>query len=425
MPVTGDEQRHLHRHAADAPHGDFHGHVHEHEGEQAHGGPRPDHAHIHQGDHDHGLAHAHVHPQAEVAQLTPVAHHTHEHVHDDGLTHSHVHVRGYSWPRFFWNRLRRFVMLMVLVAVASFTLVAASPVDPVAALFKAEVMRLSPEQRERIAAKWGLNDPAPVRFAKWAGNAVQGDLGRSMVYDAPVSKVIAERFSNSLMLMALAWGLAGIMGFGLGLLAGALEGSLIDRIIRGYAMVLASAPTFWVAIVLLLLFAVQLGWAPVCCAAPPGYLPEEVSVGQRMHHLMLPVVTLSMLGIAQVTLHTRDKVREVMQSDYAVLAQAQGLSKWARAWRHGLRNGALPALTLHFAHAGELFGGSVLAETVFSYPGLGQATVEAGTRGDAALLLGISLFAAMFVFAGNTLADMLARWVDPRLDRLEMHHHGH
>ena len=242
MPVTGDEQRHLHRHAADAPHGDFHGHVHEHEGEQAHGGPRPDHAHIHQGDHDHGLAHAHVHPQAEVAQLTPVVHHTHEHVHDDGLTHSHVHVRGYSWPRFFWNRLRRFVMLMVLVAVASFTLVAASPVDPVAALFKAEVMRLSPEQRERIAAKWGLNDPAPVRFAKWAGNAMQGDLGRSMVYDAPVSKVIAERFSNSLMLMALAWGLAGIMGFGLGLLAGALEGSLIDRIIRGYAMVLASAP---------------------------------------------------------------------------------------------------------------------------------------------------------------------------------------
>ena len=132
-----------------------------------------------------------------------------------------------------------------------------------------------------------------------------------------------------------------------------------------------------------------------------------------------------MLGVAQVTLHTRDKVREVMASDYALLAQAQGLGRWGRAWRHGLRNGALPALTLHFAHAGELFGGSVLAETVFSYPGLGQATVEAGTRGDAALLLGIALFAALFVFAGNTLADILARWVDPRLDCLETHHHGH
>ena len=339
--------------------------------------------------------------------------------------HSHAHAQGLSWPRFFWNRLRRFVVLMALVAVGAFTLVAASPVDPVAALFKAEVIKLSPEQRERIAEKWGLNNSAPVRFGKWAGNAVRGDLGQSMIYDAPVSKVIAERFSNSLVLMALAWSLSGLLGFGLGLLAGAWEGSFVDRLIRGYAMVLASAPTFWVAIVLLLVFAVKLGWAPVCCASPPGYLPSEVSLGQRLYHLALPALALSMLGVAQVTLHTRDKVREVMQSDYALLAQAQGLSRWGRAWRHGLRNGALPALTLHFAHVGELFGGSVLAETVFLYPGLGQATVEAGTRGDAALLLGIALFAAMFVFAGNTLADILARWVDPRLDRLEMHHHGH
>lgn len=410
MPVTGDDLR-QYRHDGSAPHGDV---------------PSPnDHAHIHGGDHDHGLAHAHVHPQAEVPQLTPAAEHTHAHTHDDGSTHSHAHVRGHSWPAFFWNRLRRFVVLVTLVALASFTLVAASPVDPVAALFKAEVLRLSPEQRERIAAKWGLNDPAPVRFGKWAANAVQGDLGRSMVYDAPVAKVITERFTNSFMLMLLAWILAGIMGFGLGLLAGAREGSWLDKIIRGYAMVLASAPTFWVAIVLLLVFAVRLGWAPVCCSAPPGYLPHEVNWAQRLHHLVLPVLTLSMLGIAQVTLHTRDKVREVMQSDYALLAQAQGLSPWGRAWRHGLRNGALPALTLHFAHAGELFGGSVLAETVFSYSGLGQATVEAGTRGDAALLLGISLFAAVFVFAGNTLADICARLVDPRMDRLEMHHHGH
>lgn len=317
------------------------------------------------------------------------------------------------------------MVLITLVALASFTLVAASPVDPVAALFKAEVLRLSPEQRERIAEKWGLNDPAPVRFGKWAANVSKGDLGRSMVYDAPVAKIIAERFVSSFMLMSLAWIFSGILGFGLGLLAGSLEGSFVDRIIRGYAMVLASAPTFWVAIVLLLVFAVHFGWAPVCCSAPPGYLPHEVSFWQRLHHLVLPVITLSMLGIAQVTLHTRDKVREVMESDYVVLARAQGLGKWARAWRHGLRNGALPALTLHFAHAGELFGGSILAETVFSYPGLGQATVEAGTRGDAALLLGISLFAAMFVFAGNTLADIFARLVDPRMDRLEMHHHGH
>ena len=381
--------------------------------------------HGHSHDHAHGHEEGHLHPQAEALLDAPPPEHTHLHTHEDGASHAHAHVRGHSWARFAWERLRRFVLLITLVAAGCFALMASSPVDPVTALVKAEVMRISPEQREQISAKWGLNDPPLKRFGKWAGNAVQGDLGRSMVYDAPVSQVIAERFVNSLALMALAWTFSGVLGFGLGLLAGALEGSLIDKIIRGYAMILASAPTFWVAIVLLMVFAVQLGWAPVCCASPPGYLPGEVSLWQRLHHLLLPTLALSMLGVAQVTLHTRDKVREVMTSDYATLAQAQGLSRWGRAWRHGLRNGALPALTLHFAHAGELFGGSVLAETVFSYPGLGQATMEAGTRGDVALMLGIAIFAAMFVFAGNTLADVLARFVDPRLDRLEMHHHGH
>ena len=381
--------------------------------------------HGHSHDHAHGHEEGHLHPQAEALLDAPPPEHTHLHTHEDGASHAHAHVRGHSWARLAWERLRRFVLLITLVAAGCFALMASSPVDPVTALVKAEVMRISPEQREQISAKWGLNDPPLKRFGKWAGNAVQGDLGRSMVYDAPVSQVIAERFVNSLALMALAWTFSGVLGFGLGLLAGALEGSLIDKIIRGYAMILASAPTFWVAIVLLMVFAVQLGWAPVCCASPPGYLPGEVSLWQRLHHLLLPTLALSMLGVAQVTLHTRDKVREVMTSDYATLAQAQGLSRWGRAWRHGLRNGALPALTLHFAHAGELFGGSVLAETVFSYPGLGQATMEAGTRGDVALMLGIAIFAAMFVFAGNTLADVLARFVDPRLDRLEMHHHGH
>ncbi len=377
-------------------------------------------------DHDGVGSRAHTHLQGEaVVAADPIKQHTHEHTHEDSIVHSHAHVRSRSWGAFFVSRLRRFIVLMFLVAVGAFILVAVSPVDPVAALFKAEVIRLSPQQRERIAKKWGLNDPAPVRFAKWGSNVLRGDLGRSMVYDAPVLKVIAERFVNSLALMALAWTLSGALGFFLGLLAGALEGSLIDKIIRTYAMALASAPTFWLAIVFLLVFSVYLGWTPICCSVPPGYLPHEVNFWQRVHHLILPVLALSMLGVSQVTLHTRDKIREVMQSDYVLLAQSQGLSKFSRAWRHGLRNGALPAITLHFAHAGELFGGSVLAETVFSYPGLGQATMEAGTRGDVALLLGISLFAAIFVFTGNTLADIFARLLDPRLDRVEMHHHGH
>ncbi len=321
----------------------------------------------------------------------------------------------------FARRALRLLALLVLVAGCAFTLVALSPIDPVRALVGEEVMRVSPEQRPAIEAKWGLNDPAPQRFARWLGLSLQGDLGISMIYQQPVVEVIAQRFSASLLLMALAWLLAGALGFSLGLIAGVHEGGWLDRLIRAYAFVLASAPTFWLAIVLLSVFAVHLGWLPTCCASPPGLLPEQVSWAQRLQHLLLPSLALGLLGVAQVTLHTRDKVREVLANDYATLAYAQGESRWGAARRHALRNAELPALMLQFAHLGELFGGSLMAETVFSYPGLGQATVAAGTRGDVALLLGIALFAALFVFAGNTIADAAMWLLDPRLRQPRAH----
>lgn len=324
---------------------------------------------------------------------------------------------GGFWWRFAASRLTRLVVLLLLVAVSAFVLLSASPVDPVRAYVGDRSSRVGPEQQALIAAKWGLDQPPLVRFQKWAGNLASGDFGNSMIYGQPVAEVLADRVSASLWLMALAWTFSGLLGFALGLIAGALEGSWADRAIRVYAFVLASAPTFWVAILLLVVFAIELGWAPFCCAGPPGVMPADVAWGDRVTHLMLPALTLSMIGVAQVTLHTRDKMREVMASDYATLALAQGLSRLHTAWRHGLRNAALPALTLQFAHLGELFGGSILAETVFSYPGLGQATVLVGTRGDAPLLLGIALFSALFVFVGNTLADLLHLALDPRQKR--------
>jgi len=141
----------------------------------------------------------------------------------------------------------------------------------------------------------------------------------------------------------------------------------------------------------------------------------EATLLQRIHHLILPAITLSLVGIAQITLHTREKTVEAMHSDYALFARAQGENDLGIAFRHALRNVAIPAVTLQFASLGELFGGAVLAEQVFSYPGLGRATVEAGYRGDVPLLLGIVLFSATFVFIGNTVADLIYMIVDPRM----------
>lgn len=319
------------------------------------------------------------------------------------------------WLPFLLNRLLRLAILLPLVAAASFTLLALSPIDPVRAYVGDRYTLVGPEQQAAIAAKWGLDQPPLDRFVRWASNIAQGDLGQSLIHHQPVAEVLRDRFLASLALMVGAWILAGILGFALGMLAGAVEGSWIDRLIRAYAFTLASAPTFWAAILLLVVFAVELNWAPVCCAVPPGLLPDQITLADRLAHLVLPTITLSLIGVAQITLHTRDKLRDVMRSDYATLSFARGMGRLQVAWRHGRRNAVLPALTLHFAHWGEIFGGSVLAETVFAYPGLGQATVQAGLRGDAPLLLGIALFAALFVFIGNSLADLLHRLIDPRL----------
>lgn len=178
---------------------------------------------------------------------------------------------------------------------------------------------------------------------------------------------------------------------------------------------MASTPLFWLALLMLLTFAVWLGWFPVGLGVPAGVPAHEVTFADRLRHLLLPALTLSIAGVAGVALHTRQKLVEVLQSDYVLFARARGESGLQLFRRHGWRNIALPVTTLQFASFSELFGGSVLAEQVFSYPGLGQAAVQAGLRGDVPLLLGVVIFSALFVFSGNLAAELLYRLIDPRL----------
>jgi len=306
-------------------------------------------------------------------------------------------------------------VLLAGLAVLSFVLVSLSPIDPIRAYLGDAATRMSPEQKARIADRWGLNDPAPLRFSKWAGRLLVGDFGVSRIFNKPVLQVIGERFWVSLNLMVSAWLLSGLIGFGLGVLAGARRGSGLDRCIRLYAYILASTPAFWLGMVLLVVFSVKLGVAPICCASPVGVAYAEATLGEKVRHLALPALTLIIIGVANIALHTRQKLLEVLESDFALFARAQGETTWGIVRHHGLRNILLPAVTLQFASFSELFGGAVLAEQVFSYPGLGEATVLAGLRSDVPLLMGLVLFSAVFVFVGNTLADVVYRWVDPRI----------
>lgn len=309
----------------------------------------------------------------------------------------------------------RMATLLVAICFISFLLVKNSPIDPIQAYIGADMLKVYPEQREKIAEYWGLDQPVMVQFLSWGSAVLKGDLGTSMIFRRPVSEIIGERFLNSLVLMLAAWLLSGVIGFVMGVVAAMKKGTWIDRMIKWYCFTLASTPTFWMGLLILIVFAVWLGWFPVGMGVPAGVLSENVTMIDRIQHLILPVLTLSILGVANVALHTRQKLIDVLASDYVLFARARGEQGFVLFWRHGLRNVALPAITLQFAAFSELFGGAVLAEQVFSYPGLGQATVEAGLRGDVPLLLGLVIFSTIFVFVGNLLADLSYHVLDPRM----------
>ncbi|WP_249871375.1 ABC transporter permease [Oceanobacillus saliphilus] len=322
--------------------------------------------------------------------------------------------------RYILKKTIKLATLLIAVSILSFTLISYSPIDPVHSYIGADMTRVGPEQREAIAEYWGLNDPPVQQYLNWGKNVLQGDLGTSLLYRSPVADTIAERFLASLALMGLAWILSGIFGFLLGILAGMKEGTWVDRLIKGYCFTLASTPAFWVGLLLLMLFSVWLGWFPVGLGSPAGVLAEDISFIERLRHLALPALTLSIAGVANVALHTRQKLIEVLESDYVRFAKAKGENGFTLVWNHALRNIALPAISLHFASFGELFGGAVLAEQVFSYPGLGQAVVQAGLGGDVPLLLGIVLFSTIFVFIGNFIADLLYKVIDPRIRKVDI-----
>ncbi|OON88598.1 ABC transporter permease [Pyramidobacter sp. C12-8] len=318
-----------------------------------------------------------------------------------------------SLLKYLSGSLTRMLLLLASASMLSFFLVTASPMNAVDA-FLGEI-NVSDEQRAHIEEQWDLDKPPLQRYVIWAKRALHGDLGRSVSLHQPVASVLRERFKASLLLMGTAWTLSGALGLVLGVAAGTYRDSWLDKIVRTFSLVLASTPTFWIGLLVLVVFAVELRWFPLGLSIPIGRLASEVTWGERLHHLVLPALTLSITGVANIALHTRQKLIDVLESEYVVFARARGETLGQIIRRHGLRNIALPAVTLQCASVSELFGGSVLAEKVFSYPGLGATAVEAGLHADAPLLMGIALFSVLFVFAGNLAANLIYGFVDPQI----------
>lgn len=318
----------------------------------------------------------------------------------------------------FGKNFIRMILFLFAVSIAAFFLVSISPVDPLKTnIGQAALGSMSQEQIKNLEEYWGVGVPVGKRFLTWFSGILHGDLGISLLYRRPVLSVIGEKLLSSLWLMSFAWIFSGIVGTALGILAGVKKGKWQDRAVTAYCMVIAGTPAFWLALVLLIVFAVQLQIFPIGLSVPIGVAASEVTIADRLSHAALPALTLGLTGVSNIAMHTRAKMIEVMESDYIFYARARGESTASLVIRHGLRNILLPVITLQFASLSEILGGSVLVEQVFSYPGLGQAAVTAGLGGDVPLLLGITLISAAVVFLGNFTADLLYYVIDPRMKR--------
>ncbi|AOT72487.1 ABC transporter permease [Geosporobacter ferrireducens] len=311
-------------------------------------------------------------------------------------------------------RLVRAVTLLIGLSILTFSLIYVSPMDPVNAYIGGDGS-VSPEQIEKIKEYWGVDKGTVEQYFSWAGALLQGNFGMSKLYRSPVIDIIKSRAATSFALMGMAWLLSGVLGYLLGVVAAMNRGKIIDKIIKWYSYTLVSTPIFWMGLILLIVFAVWLKWFPVGLAVPAGVLEKDVQFADRVRHFVLPALTLSILGVANVAMHTREKMIDILNTEYIIFARARGETMWQIFKNHGFRNSIIPAISLQFAYFGELFGGSVLAEQVFAYPGLGTTLTTAGLKGDLPLLMGIILISSLFVFTGNFIADILNTVVDPRM----------
>ncbi|HEY8491045.1 MAG TPA: ABC transporter permease [Dehalococcoidia bacterium] len=310
------------------------------------------------------------------------------------------------------GRLLTLPLVLGAVAVMTFLMAAASPFDPIRAYVGAETV-VDQETRDHIAQAWGLDRPLPEQMARWLGRLVQGDLGRSHLFGGqPVRDLLLDRAPASLLLMGSAMALVLVGGLVAGTLAAAFRDSWFDWLVRGASHLNIAAPSFWVALLALYLFSIELGWLP---GAGMSDLRSTGAPRVDLEHLILPASVLAVTQHAWFTLYVRNTLLEVLREDYVRYARSHGMGRWRIMFRHALPNALIPFVTLAGVHVSELLGGSVLIESIFGWPGLGTLVRDAALGVDLPVLVAVTLGSSVLVVAGNLLADVGYRLLDPRV----------
>jgi len=311
--------------------------------------------------------------------------------------------------RYLARRLLLLVPVLAGVSVVIFMVLHLSPGDPVEIMLGSQATQ---EDRARLRAELGLDQPLHVQYGRWLGHVARGDLGRSLWMKRPVLDEVLGRFKATLVLTGTALLLSSLAGVALGVASATRPNSVLDRLSAVASLFGASMPTFWLGIVLMVIFALWLGWLPASgmyAAYGGGDLRDLLA------HLVLPAVTLAAASVTIIARLTRATMLETLGQDYIRTARAKGVVERAVVLRHGLKNALIPIVTVVGVQAGYLLGGAVLTETVFAWPGVGTLMVQGILARDFPLVQGCVLVVALSFVLVNLAVDLLYAWLDPRI----------
>jgi len=311
------------------------------------------------------------------------------------------------------RRMLQILPVIFAVMTINFILIHLAPGDPAFILAGPEAPQ---EYLQEIRERLGLNKPLWEQYAIYMGRVLKADLGTSYRFKQPVARVIAGQVPATVLLTGTAFVVSVIIGVGLGILSVQVKGGVFDRVSNGLTVTLYSVPTFWIGLMLLLVFGVRLRWLPVqgMRSVAAGYTGWESTVDVA-RHLLLPAFTLAVVQLAEYMRLSRASMIEVMDKLYIRTARSKGLSERVVFYKHALRNALIPTVTVIGLRMGFLFTGAVLIETVFGWPGVGRLMNTAVFSRDYPLLMGILLVTAAMVCLANFIVDLSYAFIDPRI----------
>jgi peptide/nickel transport system permease protein len=308
------------------------------------------------------------------------------------------------------------IVILFTVVTFTFILIQSAPGEPFAQAL--DNPSFSPAQREVWRRYYGLDRPVSEQYARYLGRIIRGDLGESYSKRLPVREVIGRALPRTLMLMGAAMAVGFALGIGIGALQGWRAGSRLDRALSAATVGISAIPEFWLGIGLLLLFASRLHWLPTTGMVDDtmhAYMSPAGKVMDVARHLILPASSLALLVMAVVARQQRAALIDALPDDYVRTARAKGVSERGVVLRHALRNAMLPTITLIGLALPSLVGGAVFVESIYSWPGMGMAALDAVTSRDQPVVLGVVVVASVFVVLGSLLTDLLYAIADPRL----------